>query len=154
MSADSSTTSPETGSPVAAAPPATVAGETAIPNPFSADSFRLNWSKRDIEQRLGFRGGRFTTVNNWLTFLMGLVLTAGFYAILIFGLQRNPDARWFTAMFLERGAAPYPTMLLFFWGLSILFVKSRKLRFQAEALTLSAVPQQPDFLLKIGRAHV
>ena len=147
MSADSSTTSPETGAPVAAAPPATVAGETAIPNPFSADSFRLNWSKRDIEQRLGFRGGRFTTVNNWLTFLMGLVLTAGFYAILIFGLQRNPDARWFTAMFLERGAAPYPTMLLFFWGISILFVKSRKLRFQAEALTLSAVPQQPDFLL-------
>ena len=120
----------------------------AVPaNPFTQEEFRLNWSKRDIEQRLGFRGGRFTSVNNWLTFLMGLVLTAGFYAILIFGLQRNPDARWFTAMFLERGAAPYPTMLLFFWGLSILFVKSRKLRFQAEALTLSAVPQQPDFLL-------
>ena len=75
----------------------------AVPaNPFTQEEFRLNWSKRDIEQRLGFRGGRFTSVNNWLTFLMGLVLTAGFYAILIFGLQRNPDARWFTAMFLER----------------------------------------------------
>lgn len=131
-----------------------------VPNPFQAEDFRLNWSKRDCEQRLGFRGGRFTSVNKWLTFLMGLLLTATFYAILIFGVQRRPDARWFTAMFVERGVAPYPTMLLFFWGLAILFVKSRKLRLQAEALTLSAVPQQPDFLLNretaravLGRVH-
>lgn len=129
--------------------PASLSAEPAVTpaNPFSPEEFRLNWSKRDIEQRLGFRGGRFTSVNKWLTFLIGLLLTATFYAILIFGLQRAPDARWFTAMFLERGAAPYPTMLLFFWGLAILFVKSRKLNLQAEALTLSAVPQQPDFLL-------
>ena len=135
-----------------AAPPTLPASLSAEPgvtpaNPFSPEEFRLNWSKRDIEQRLGFRGGRFTSVNKWLTFLIGLLLTATFYAILIFGLQRTPDARWFTAMFLERGAAPYPTMLLFFWGLAILFVKSSKLNLQAEALTLSAVPQQPDFLL-------
>jgi hypothetical protein len=131
------------------APPAALLEEApmATANPFTSEEFRLNWSKRDIEQRLGFRGGRFTSVNKWLTFLVGLLLTAGFYAILIFGLQRTPDARWFTDMFLERGVAPYPTMLLFFWGLAILFVKSRKLHLQAEALTLSAVPQQPDFLL-------
>lgn len=119
----------------------------ATANPFSAEEFRLNWSKRDIEQRLGFRGGRFTSVNKGLTFLMGLLLTATFYSILIFGLQRLPEARWFTAMFLERGLSPYPTMLLFFWGVAILFVKWRKLNLQAEALTLSAVPQQPDFVL-------
>ena len=129
--------------------PASLSSEPTLTpaNPFSAEEFRLNWSKRDIEQRLGFRGGRFTSVNKWLTFLIGLLLTVIFYAILIFGLQRTPDARWFTAMFLERGVAPYPTMLLFFWGLAILFVKSSKLNLQAEALTLSAVPQQPDFLL-------
>lgn len=116
-------------------------------NPFTTEEFRLNWSKRDIEQRLGFRGGRFTSVNKLLTFLIGLLLTALFYSILIFGLQRMPEARWFTAMFLERGVAPYPTMLLFFWGLAILFVKWRKLNLQAAALTLSAVPQQPEFVL-------
>ncbi len=122
--------------------------ESPVPvNPFRVEDFRLNWSKSDIEQRLGFRGGRFTSVNKWLTFLIGLLLTAIFYSILIFGLQRIPDARWFTAMFTERGVAPYPTMLLFFWALAILFVKSQKLKLQEEALTLSAVPQQPDFVL-------
>jgi len=113
----------------------------------SEESFRLNWSQRDIEQRLGFRGGRFTTVNKWLTFLIGLLLTALFYALLIFGVAREPGARWFTAMFTDRGFAPYFTLLLFFWGLAILYIKSRKLDLQIEALGLSAVPQQPDFVL-------
>ena len=116
-------------------------------SPLAPDAFKLSWAKRDIEQRLGFRGGRFTSVNKRLTFLMGLLVTVIFFSSLIFGVQRWPEAHWFTAMFLERGIAPYPTMLLFFWGLAILFVKSRKLNLQAEALTLSAVPQQPDFLL-------
>ncbi len=144
MSIEPSTTSTEPAIPQVAPPT-----EPPVPpiNPFTAEEFRLNWSKRDIEQRLGFRGGRFTSVNKWLTFLMGLFVTAIFFSILIFGLQRWSEAHWFTAMFLERGVAPYPTMLLFFWGVAILFVKSRKLNFQEEALTLSAVPQQPDFLL-------
>ena len=117
------------------------------PSPLAPDAFKLSWSKRDIEQRLGFRGGRFTSVNKRLTFLIGLLVTVMFFSALIFGVQRWPEARWFTAMFLERGVAPYPTMLLFCWGLAILFVKSSKLKLQAEALDLSAVPQQPDFLL-------
>jgi biopolymer transport protein ExbB/TolQ len=116
-------------------------------NPFSPEQFRLSWAQRDIEQRLGFRGGRFTTVNKGLTFLLGLAVTALFYAILIFVVARSPGARWFTDMFTERGFTPYCTMLLFFWGLAILFIKSRKLALQIEALGLSAVPQQPDFIL-------
>lgn len=147
LSAPPTTPSATPSAPSSSPAPFIAEPAPAPANPFDAEEFRLNWSKRDIEQRLGFRGGRFTSVNKWLTFLLGLFLTAIFYAILIFGLQRVPDARWFTAMFLERGVAPYPTMLLFFWGLAILFVKSRKLSLQAEALTLSAVPQQPDFLL-------
>jgi biopolymer transport protein ExbB/TolQ len=131
-----------------------------VPSPFSAEEFQLNWTRRDIEQRLGFRGGRFTSVNKWLTFLIGAVLTVLFFATLVFVAQRFPGARPITAMFLERGVAPYPTMLLFFWALTILFIKSRKLKLQAEALTLAAVPQQPDFLLNqesaravLGRVH-
>jgi biopolymer transport protein ExbB/TolQ len=38
-------------------------------------------------------------------------------------------------------------VLFFFWSITILFFKSRKLRFQREALALAAVPQQPDFVL-------
>ncbi len=62
-------------------------------------------------------------------------------------LQRIPNAHWYTAMFLERGLTPYTTMLLFFWALGILFLKSQKLRIQTQTLNLSAVPQEPDFLL-------
>ena len=129
----------------AALPPASFVAGTS--GPFSAEEFQLNWSKCDIEQRLGFRGGRFTTVNRTLGFLLGLTLTAIYYGFLVFYLQRLPQARWFTAMFLERGFTPYPTILLFCWALAILFLKSRKLRLQTRALDLSAVPQDPDFVL-------
>ena len=66
--------------PTEPATPAALSTEPVLTtaNPFTAEEFRLNWSKRDIEQRLGFRGGRFTSVNKGLTFLIGLVLTAGF----------------------------------------------------------------------------
>jgi len=40
-----------------------------------------------------------------------------------------------------------PACLLFFWAMSILFIKRRKVYFQARALDLAAVPQQPDFVL-------
>ena len=121
--------------------------ENITNNPFAPAEFQLNWSKDDIEQRCGFKGGRFTSVNKGFTFLIALVLTVGFYAILIYGMRPYHKLPWLSAMFLDRGVSPYPTMLLFFWGISIMFVKSRKLRLQAEALTLSAVPQQPDFVL-------
>jgi hypothetical protein len=75
------------------------------------------------------------------------VINALFYSVLIFGVARLPGATWFSDMFTARGFTPYFTMLLFFWGLAILFVKSRKLQLQTEALGLSAVPQQPDFVL-------
>lgn len=121
-------------------------------NPF-AEQFRLSWSKGDIEQRLGFRGGRFTSVNKSLTFTMGLIFSAAFYGSLLLVAQNWPDLRWLTAMFLERGVAPYFTMLLFFWGIAILFIKLRKLQFQAQVLSLSAIPQQPDFVLNSESAQ-
>ena len=130
--------------PPATSPPPFVPSSSS---PFSAEDFQLNWSKRDIEQRLGFRAGRFTSVNRWLGFLLGLTLTVVYYGFLIFYSQHQPKAHWFTAMFLERGFTPFPTMLLFFWALAILFLKSQKLRLQAQALNLSAVPQEPDFVL-------
>jgi len=120
---------------------------TKLANPLAPEQFQLHWARRDFEQRLGFRGGRFTSVNKTLAFLIGALLTAGFYGAIVLTVRQWPQTRWFTAMFLERGICPYPTMLFFFWALAILFLKRQKLRLQISALDLAAVPQQPDFVL-------
>jgi biopolymer transport protein ExbB/TolQ len=44
-------------------------------------------------------------------------------------------------------------MLLFFWAVVILCFKQSKIRFQAQALDLAAVPQQPDFVLNEATAR-
>ncbi len=116
-------------------------------NPFEHREYQLNWAKSDIEQRLGFRGGRFTGVNKLLTFLAGVLLTVGFFAIIIFAVKPNANLQWVSDMFLQRGPTQYATMLLFFWALCILFVKWRKLCFQRKALELAAIPNQAEFVL-------
>jgi len=122
-------------------------------NPFQSSLLMLDWSRSDIERRLGFAGGRFTSPNKFLSFLVALVLTVLFYALLIVGVQRFPEAQWFSNMFLIRGPCPYPTMLLFFWAVAMLFFKWRKLALQQRALSLPIMPQQPDFELTPGTAR-
>ncbi len=122
-------------------------------SPFDSISHKLNWSRQDIEQRFGFRGGRFTSVNKMLTFLIGVFLTVAFYAGLLLGLQRIPEAQRYVSMFVERGLCPYFIMLLFFWAMAMLWIKSRKLSLQARALNLEAVPQTPDFELTPSTAR-
>jgi len=117
------------------------------PDPFERREYQLNWSKSDLEQRLGFRGGRFTSANKFLTLLSGALLTAGFYAFITLVVKPSPNWRWVSDMFLERGPTQYATLFLFFWAISILFVKSRKLSLQRKALELAAIPHQADFIL-------
>lgn len=102
----------------------------------------LSWARRDIEQRLGFRGGRYTRVNNLLSFLLGGLMTVAFYCALI-PLRGTA----FADMFLERGATPYPICFFSFWSLAILAIKSRKLALQRAALTYRVVPEEPSFVL-------
>lgn len=102
----------------------------------------LSWQRRDVEQRLGFRGGRHTRVNTLLSFLSACLLTIAFYAALI-PLQGTSLARMFT----ERGAVPYFVCLLSAWALAILFFKSRKLSLQRQALTHQVVPTDPGYIL-------
>ena len=116
-------------------------------DPFERREYQLNWAKDDLEQRLGFRGGRFTSVNKFLTVIAGAVLTAAFYAVIVLAVKPRADLGWFSDMFLERGLTQYATMFLFFWALSILFVKWRKLTLQRRALELAAIPSQSDFIL-------
>ncbi len=102
----------------------------------------LSWFRRDPEQRLGFRGGRFTKVNPALPLLLAVVLSAAFYAaILALGQGALVD------MFLRRGPTQYATVFFTAWALGILWFKWRKLRFQRQALEYLVVPDTPNFVL-------
>lgn len=102
----------------------------------------LDWSRSDVEQRLGFPGGRFTKTNNIFTGILGALLTVGFYAALL-----PVRDSMFAQMFLERGPTPYAIVFLSFWALAILFVKWRKLAFQRRALRHHVMPDDPAFVL-------
>jgi biopolymer transport protein ExbB/TolQ len=102
----------------------------------------LFWAESDIEQRLGFQGGRFTRCNNLLTFLMAVLLTVVFYTALLVA-----QGTWIAAMFTQRGATPCFIVFFSSWSLSILFIKSRKLALQVQSLRLSIVSPDHAFIL-------
>ncbi len=110
------------------------------------DEPELNWARADFEQRLGFRGARFTSVNNVVSFLIAAVMTLLFFVLVLYGLNKYEPTKFVAEMFL-RGMIPIPIAFLFFWCMAILFVKSKKLEFQRRALDLKPFPDQPDFLL-------
>jgi biopolymer transport protein ExbB/TolQ len=104
--------------------------------------FAISWHRQDIEQRLFFRGGRFTSVNSAFSFLLAVLLTAVFYmAILPF------PKFWFHLKFIGQGVIPPSIAFLTAWCLAILFVKWRKLSMQRACLELVVVPDDPGFVL-------
>ena len=133
----------------------TPASRESLPggNPFQGSMLLLDWSRTDLERRLGFAAGRFTSPNKLLSLFAGLGLTVAFYAFLQIGLSGWPDARWLIDMFTRRGPCPYPTMLFFFWALAMMFFKWRKFELQKRALALPVMPQQPDFELTAATAR-
>lgn len=109
----------------------------------------IAWSQDDIENRFGFKGGRHTGVNHVFAFIIAVLLTGIAYALTVFILQRLPFANTVAAMVL-RPSNQYtmiPATLFFFFGAAVLFLKGRKLKFQQRALSLSAVPAEPEFVL-------
>jgi hypothetical protein len=107
----------------------------------------LDWSNKDIEQRLGLPGGKYTRANTFFTCVLGLVGACIFYAFCFLVLERSNVFPEFSEKFTQRGYIPYPIAFLFFWGLTTLFIKWRKLKFQEKALELAVVPEDPDFSL-------
>ena len=103
---------------------------------------RLSWSKSDIEQKFGFRGGRFTAVNTSLCAVLALATTVAFYVALYVA-----PGGWFTDMFTKRGMTPYCMVFLAGWSLFILFIKASKVRLQRQALKILIVPREHDFVL-------
>ena len=108
----------------------------------SSDSFQIKWYKSDLESRLGFEGGRFTSVNNLFVMLIGLFLTVCFYAALI-----PFEGSFFADMFTKRGPTQHATTFLTFWSTAILFMKWRKLANQRRLLNYDFIPIRPDFVL-------
>jgi biopolymer transport protein ExbB/TolQ len=109
----------------------------------------LAWSKDDIENRYGFKGGRYTNVNHVFAFLAGLLLAGLFYALAALVLKRLPVASTVAGMILRPSNqfTMIPATLFFFGGVVVLFLKGKKVRFQQRALNLSAVPAEPEFVL-------
>eukprot|EP01047_Picozoa_sp_COSAG01_P068148 COSAG01_NODE_9782_length_2344_cov_424.909537_2_plen_290_part_00 len=105
----------------------------------------ISWSRRDVEQRLGFKGGRFTKVNSLLTMLTAVLLTVIIYAVFGVLFAETMAGR----MFLDRGFTPYAMTFLFCWSLSIALIKWRKLKFQQKTVSIQIVPSELDFVLSV-----
>lgn len=116
-------------------PPASIsrASEAAPP---------LDWSRFDVEQRLGFSGGRFTRTNNVFTGLLAVLLT-----LIFFGSVMLLGGGWIVDMFTQRGPTPYAIVFLTCWACAILVVKGQKLRTQRRALAFHVMPEDPSFIL-------
>ena len=108
----------------------------------------LPWARKDIEQRLGFTGARFTGVNAKLTALIGALCTVIFYVVL-YWIDGGPLSG-VVEMFTERGPTPYAICFFTFWSLAILAIKWRKVVFQRKVLNYSIVPDTADFVLSAG----
>lgn len=102
----------------------------------------LSWFRSDPEQKLLFRGGRFTRVNNYCALLLAVLGTVLFYLVLV-PLQGT----YFAQSFTQRGLVPYCIVGFFFWAVSILVLKLLKLRLQRAALKCALIPDTVEFVL-------
>jgi biopolymer transport protein ExbB/TolQ len=103
---------------------------------------QMSFERDDVERRFGFRAGRFTSVNSFLTCLLGGILTAVFYLCMI-----PLDGSRLAEMFTERGSIPPMIVFLSSWSLAILWIKSRKHLYQKRSLELAIMPDEADFIL-------
>ena len=109
----------------------------------------LAWSQCDIENRLGFKGGRYTNVNHGLAFLVGALATGILYALMLFVFIRIPGLSHVATIYMRPSNqfAVIPATFFFFGGLAVLYVKGKKIKFQRKALELNSVPSEPEFTL-------
>lgn len=109
----------------------------------------LAWSKDDVENRFGFKGGRYTSVNHGFAFLIGAVLTGILYVLMLFVFSHLPGARTVATIYMRPSNqfAVIPATFFFFGGLTVLYLKGKKIKFQQRALRLGLVPAEPEFVL-------
>ncbi len=109
----------------------------------------LSFNKSDIERRLLFPAGDFTSPGLWLSLLCGTVITIVFFAIMFL----FPSSQ-VSVMFIERGVIPYVIVFFTAWSFSILFVKQLKILLQEKTLGLRILPtDDPGFILTPSSAE-
>ena len=70
-------------------------------HPENGERAILKWHKQDPEQRLGFKGGRYTDANKVLSFLIGLLFTAAFFAMIFYWFRGVEGFEVVRAILLE-----------------------------------------------------
>ena len=110
----------------------------------------LSFRRSDIERRIGFPAGRFTSPGPLLAPLVSLLATVAFYGVLSAFVPPSSVK----AMFTERGAVPYVIVFLAAWSGAILLIKAAKLRLQRKALSIKLLPEEdPGFVLTPASAQ-
>lgn len=109
----------------------------------------------DLERRLGFPGGRFTTPQPWPAFIAGLCLTAIFYVILYWMNGHVSVSKPVTQAFVREANlwTVVPLSVLFFFSLSLLVGKTMKLGLQKKTMSWAVVPAGSDFVLNENTAQ-
>lgn len=97
---------------------------------------QLSWDASDIEQRLLFKGGRFTQVNTLLSFLLAVGFSAFAYGILLV-LPSNTISE----KLIGQGVIPYSIVFFTAWSIVILGIKRMKLRLQRRCLIMNVAPE-------------
>lgn len=118
------------------------AGQVFTQGDMALTSEPFAWTRLDIEERIGFKGGKYTRVNNLLGALVALAGTILFYVV----IARFSDT-YFAVMFLERGSIPYFIVFFSCWSCVILVVKWQKLVVQRKVLGASVLPDQQGYVI-------
>jgi len=109
----------------------------------------LSFDRSDIERRIGFPAGQFTSPGPLLTLLCAALLTVAYYGLLTLVPQSG-----YTDMFTKRGFVPYVIVFFTSWSAMILLVKMSKIRLQRKALSISLLPTgDPGFVLTPASAQ-
>ena len=109
----------------------------------------LAWTQSDIENRIGFKAGRYTGVNHFLALIIGTLLSAIVYSFMAFVMRPLVPVQFIAEMFLRPGNqfTMIPATLFFCWGAAVLLIKSSKVKLQSRALSLQPLPDDPEFVL-------
>lgn len=106
----------------------------------------LDWHLGDIEQRFGFKGGKYTDVNMTFVLVVSILVTALFYTALCHVPSSVRETKYME-MLLSRGWTPYAMVFLSVVAMFSMFVKWRKLIFQRKAFYVELIPQGQSFAL-------
>ena len=120
------------------------------PTPVAGDSpALLAWLQSDVENRCGFKGGRYTSVNHGFAFLIGLLLTGILYLLMLFVFSRLPVVSKVAAIYMRptNQFAVIPGHLLLLRRPGRPVFEGEKNHVSSARLELAAVPAEPEFIL-------